>query len=230
MIRFEYGSTLKLSIKYLFITLYRIPAKPKKRRRSKKKKATAETLTESAAEQPAQEQSEAEQSAETASAEEAAPVDSGEKKKEKKQKNPSAPTLPEIVELVKVLVDSLCKPLRKLLRRIKISEFDIKIVCGGSDAAKAALKFGAVNIAVGNFLGFLDSFFTLKDPHVKIDVDFQSEETTAECSCTVKMCAMIFLMFVFTFLGRLIARVFRSDRIKAYIGRIRSKKPKHKVN
>lgn len=231
VISFEYGKGIRLRVRYLFLTLYRIPAKPKKAKK-KKKKADRET-EEVKAEQTEELSAEAAPVAPAEAAAEAEQKDGKKakkekKKKEKKPKDPKIPTLPEIFELVKVFVDSLCKPLRKLLKRIKICDFDIRMICGGDDAAKAALKFGAMNLVVGNALGFFDSFFTLKDPHVDINVDFQSEETETEFSCTVKMCAMIFLMFVFTFLGRLIVRVLRSDKIKGWLGRLTGKNKKKK--
>lgn len=224
VISFEYGKGIRLRVRYLFITLYRIPAKPKKKKKKKKNKK-AETESEKTEQTETENVTEAVPEAAETAAEEA-PAEDKKAKKEKKPKDPKIPTLPEIFELVKVFVDSLCKPLKKLLKRIKICDFNIRMICGGDDAAKAALKFGAMNLVVGNALGFFDSFFTLKNPHVDINVDFQSEETETEFSCTVKMCAMIFLMFVFTFLGRLIVRVLRSDKIKAWLGRVTGKKKK----
>lgn len=230
VISFEYGKGIRLRVRYLFFTFYRIPAKPKKAKKKKKKdepEPPEEAPLEKAEEIPTEELTEAANEAPA----ETEPKDDKKAKKEKKkkkQKNPKVPTLPEIFEFVKVFVDSLCKPLKKLLKRIRICDFDIRMICGGDDAAKAALKFGAMNLVVGNALGFFDSFFTLKNPHVDINVDFQSEETETEFSCTVKMCAMIFLMFVFTFLGRLIVRILRSEKIKGWLGRLTGKNKKKK--
>lgn len=214
VIRFEYGEQLYLRVRYLFITLYRMPAKPK---RAKKKRGKQEKKPEP----PKQEAAPPPE----ASLEKA----DKKKKKEKKEKNPKIPTLYEIFELVKVFVDSLSKPLKKLLRRIKILDFDLRMICGGDDAAKAAIKFGTVNLVVGNALGQLGSWFTIKDPHIDINVDFQSEKTTTQCSCTVKTSALVMLIFVFNFLGRLLWRVARNDRILGYLGRLKGeKKPKKK--
>ena len=105
--------------------------------------------------------------------------------------------------MVKLVLDSLGKPLKKILKRTRIHHLRLYIVCGGEDAAKAAIKFGTVNMLVGNALGWLGSFFTLKPvDEININVDFQSEETKAEASCTVKMPLYAALAFVFTLLGR----------------------------
>lgn len=122
-----------------------------------------------------------------------------EDKEEKKEK----PSLSEIMNLIKCVMNSLGKPLRKILKRTAFSHFTLKVVCGGEDAAKAALNYGRVNIAVGSALGMLDSFFTLKKvDDIDVSVDFYSETTTAECYVEVRLSPAAALAFVFTMLGR----------------------------
>lgn len=111
------------------------------------------------------------------------------KKKEKKKKAKSGKkkkkafdikslTFDDILELLKTVLTGTGKTLRKFLKRIEFSHLSLNIVCGGDDAAKAAIKFGAMNMAAGNLLGLLDSYFTLKPlDDLNISVDFQSEET-----------------------------------------------------
>lgn len=214
---FDYGETLRLRVRYLFFTLYQLPAKPKKRKKKKKeKKKQAEKKT---------------AVAEASSGQSAPSGQSAVKKKPKKQKLPKVvekPSLSEIFGMIKVAFDSLSKPLKKLCRRIKICDFDLKMICGGEDAAKAALNFGRMNLLVTNALGWIGSAFTLKTPHIDINVDFQSEETVTECSCSVKISALAALAFVFTFLGRLIVRALRSEKVKGYLGRMRGKPVKTK--
>ncbi len=224
---FDYGETLRLRVRYLCFTLYQIPAKPKKRRKkkkSRKKKKAAAKVSEQKTDQPQAGQAEP-------PVKSTAPPAKDEKKRGKaksKEKDPKKPTLSEIFELVKVAVESLSKPLKKLCRRIKICDFDLHMICGGDDAAKAALNFGRMNLLVTNALGWLGSFFTLRRPHIDINVDFQSEETVTECSCKIKLSALAALAFVFTFLGRLIVRALKSEKIKSYLGRLRCKTAKAK--
>ncbi len=222
VVYFDYGAELRLRVKYLFITLYRIPAKPKKRKKKKSKKKKDKAVEEKA---PAAGNGDipSETDAEKTDAE---PVKK--KKKEKKPKDPSKPDLFEIIELVKVGLESLSKPLRKLCKRIKICDLDIRMICGGDDAAKAALNFGRMNLLLSNALGWMDVAFTLKRPHIDINVDFQSEETVTECSCKVKLSALAALAFVFTLLGRFISRALKSEKIKAWLGRMKSKPAKKK--
>ncbi len=225
VIRFEYGEQLYLRVRYLFVTLYRLPPKLKKQKRKKAKKPSAVETTQAPSEPPKltleQKLEEIIKAEEKLQQERAA-------KSAKKEKNPKIPTLTEIFELVKAFVDSLSKPLKKLLKRIKIIDFRLEMICGGEDAAKAALKFGAVNLAVGNALGHLGSWFTLKDPSIDINVDFQSEQTKTECSCTVKLSALVLLIFVFSFVGRIVSRVIRNKVIRGYLGRLTARPKKAK--
>ncbi|MGN1423367.1 MAG: DUF2953 domain-containing protein [Oscillospiraceae bacterium] len=205
-LRFEYGDNIFLRISWLFITIVKIPAEKKKtRRRNKKVKKAAEkagAAAENIADASAGEASDlADSDRENAAA------------KPEKADKPAAdgdntvkknkPSLGDIFEMVKLVLDSLGKPLKKILKRTRIHHLRIYIVCGGEDAAKAAIKFGTVNILVGNALGWIGSFFTLKPvDEININVDFQSEETKAEASCTVKMPLYAALAFAFTLLGR----------------------------
>ncbi len=221
VILFDYGDSLHLRVRYLFFTLYQIPSKPKKRKKKKvRKKDKAAQVVKDV---PTEKNIAAESKPSAAAA-------SRPKKRRGKQKLPRVvekPTLSEILEMIKVAFDSLSKPLKKLCRRIKICDLDLRMICGGDDAAKAALNFGRMNLLVTNALGWIGSAFTLRAPHIDINVDFQSEETVTECSCKVKLSALAALAFVFAFIGRLIVRAFRSEKIKAYLGRVRGKPVKN---
>lgn len=199
VLRFEYGDKIFLRISWLFITIMKIPAKKKKaRRRNKKvKKAVEKTAADASAEIPDKAGGELENAADKPEKADK-PAAEGDNTVKKNK-----PSLGDIFEMVKLVLDSLGKPLKKILKRTRIHHLRIYIVCGGEDAAKAAIKFGAVNMLVGNALGWLGSFFTLKPvDEININVDFQSDETKAEASCTVKMPLYAALAFVFTLLGR----------------------------
>lgn len=136
-------------------------------------------------------------------------VEKVEKEAEKKSEKIS---LSEILDLVKTVMNSLGKPLRKILKRTEISRLTLNITCGGEDAAKAALNYGRMNILVGNALGLLDSFFTLKKINeVNVGVDFYNEKTTANCYLEVRLTLAAALAFVFTLFGRFVKNLL-SDK------------------
>ncbi len=144
-------------------------------------------------------------------------------KKEKKPKKPKKPkeekaedeeekpkkkislNLDDILALAKLALNSIGKPLRKILKRVEISHLSLDIVCGGEDAAKAAITYGAVNMAIGNLLGWFDTIFTLKPvDKLSVNVDFESEETTADAYVEVKLTVAAAFAFAFTLIGRVI--------------------------
>lgn len=196
---FDYKEDLILKVKYMFLPLVTIPAtKPKKQKSPKKEKKSKKK---------------SEETAEEASDEE--PKD-GEKTEEKKPKKKIAIT--DILEVAKLALDSLGKPLKRILKRTVFAHLAVRISCGGEDAAKTAIKFGLVNMAVGNALGWLDTFFTLKKPDdINITADFQSEETKIDCYCEISLVAAAALAFVFTFIGRAIKYYFTHNRTRAAI-------------
>lgn len=158
---FDYNGELALKVKYLCFTVVRIPT----RKASKPKKVKAEKAKKKKTSKE--------------------PKNAAEQKKGGLLKNL---TFDDILELLKQALTGIGKPLRKLLKSIVISHLSIVITCGGDDAAKTAIKFGAMNIAVGNVLGLLDSFFTLKPlDDLNIGVDFQAEKSLYDCYFEVRM-------------------------------------------
>lgn len=245
-VRFEYGEDIRLKISYLFITLVRVPQTKKKKtsRRKKRGKSSSknkgkESSAEKAAEEPAKGSSGKSELAEDKSAsakiEKTAPDSKDKKdkggnggkekdgKKDKGKDGKKKMSLGDILELVKLAVDSLGKPLKKLLHRTRILDFRLNIVCGGDDAAKAALNYGRMNIAVGAALGYIDTYFTLKDPSVSIGVDFHSEQTLTECSCTVKLSLLAALAFLFTTAGRALIYYLKNKRAAEAVGKLTAK-------
>lgn len=212
---FDYGEEITIKISYLCFTLFSVPAKPKKKKRGRKKSPAK-------AEESGGGQSGTNTSAETVKEQKSASPQGGEKKPDKAQKKEKL-TLDEILELVKMVVDSLGKPLKKLLKRMRISHLRVNIICGGEDAAKAAIRFGTTNIAVGNALGWIDTFFTLKTPDdIYIGVDFQSEETLTEASCVIKLSPLAALEFVLAFGGRALKNYSKGEKVRSAVAKLRA--------
>lgn len=183
----DYNESLVLKIKYMFFPIFTLPSKKKSAKKSKKKKKKKTDKDENS-----------------------------EEKSDNKSKKKLA--LGDILELVKLLLNSLSKPLKKILKRVEIDHLALNIVCGGEDAAKAAITFGAVNIAVGNLMGWLDTFFTLKPvDELSVNVDFESEETTADAYVEIKLTVAAALAFVFTFIGRAIKHYFTHEETREVI-------------
>lgn len=119
-------------------------------------------------------------------------------------------TFDDILALLKQALTGIGKPLRRLFKSIVISHLSIRITVGGDDAAKTAIKFGAMNIAVGNVLGLLDTFLTLKPlDDFNIGVDFQSEETLYDAYFEMRMSLFAAIVAVIR-LARVALKLFGS--------------------
>lgn len=173
--------------------------KEKKRLRELKKSGQADTVAEVNEEEIKTDFAES-----TVEAEEKKKKNPEEKRKEKEQKKREKEAkkkkLIETIDLVKLLVKSAGKPVKRLISHIRINDLYIDITASGDDAAKAALNYGKINIAVHNLLAFLYQFVRLKVKEINIDCDFESGKTDFMLYCKVKMristalgCAIWFL-------------------------------------
>jgi len=117
-------------------------------------------------------------------------------KKKKLEKN-----IPDLdINLIKMLVDSVAHPVKKLIRKIKITEFYIDSIVGGSDAAKAAINFGLQNAAVYAAIAWLKTVSNVKVEKINIQPDFMREDSEFTLHCKIKIktgtvivCALAFM-------------------------------------
>lgn len=79
----------------------------------------------------------------------------------------------KFITLFMLLADSLIW----LVKKIKLKRFGLDVICGGGDAADAAIEYGVVCSAVYPFIGYLETNF--KDAERALDVnigcDFENE-------------------------------------------------------
>ena len=178
---FDYNDSLALKIKYLCFTVVKIPKQKKKPKKPKKTKEKKDKKAEKAKSE----------------------KESDEKKKDEKKKfDIKSLTFDDYIDLLKTALSGIGKPLKKLFKSIAFSHMSIGIVVGGSDAARTAIKFGAINIAAGNVLGLLDSYFTLKPlDDMNITADFQSEKTLYDIYFEVRLSMFAALAAGFKLLG-----------------------------
>lgn len=192
----DYSGDLYMRVSALGFTIFKIPSE--KRKKSRKKGAKKRKNDED------EEQNEDKSS-----------------KKKKKEK----PTLSELLDLLKLVLNSLGKPLRKVLKRIDISHLDLVIVAGGDDAAKAAINYGAANYLLSVALNLCDEFFTLREPdEIRLDVDFYKEKTEVNCYVEIRLTVGSALAFVFTLLGRAIRYYLSHNESRSAIRKLAGKK------
>lgn len=189
---FDYNGQLALKIKYMCFTIIKMPKKkrakkPKKSRPSKKKEKKKDISAE-AADDKADGKSDKKDDRDKDKKDDNGKKDKKSKDGGKKKFDLKSLTFDDIIALVKLAFSGVGKPLRKLFKSIKVSHMSIRIVCGGSDAAVTGIKYGAINAVLGNVLGLIDSFFTLKPlDDMYITADFQSEETLFDVYFEVRL-------------------------------------------
>ena len=103
--------------------------------------------------------------------------------------------------------DSLSKPLKRLLKATRIYSFRLRVVCGGDDAAKAALNYGRISAVAGVVRAFLEGNFTVVKP--------------AECSFTAKLTPIAAVAFLFWVVGRAVRNYMQRDKAKIAIDKLR---------
>ncbi len=216
----DYCQDLRLKVSVLGITVFKIPSTKKKKRKKKKKSPQDEQSSES--EQPSgqadtQPDSNADDTAQQGGS--AKPEDD----KAKAKKKPRL-TLSEIIDLVKLVLDSLGKPLKKMLKRVSVSHFTFHALCGGEDAAKAAINYGTTNYLLGVLLNLFDEWLTLKTPdEIKVNVDFYKEKTEIEAYLEIRLTVGSALAFAFVLLFRAIRYYLSHDEAKSAIKKVTGK-------
>lgn len=224
---FDYNGELALKVKYLCFTIVRIPRKKRKPKKARKKSAKKDKTVNAVKDDKAEEKKSEEipeKQANTAKIE-----NKPEKKKTAKKSGEKKPlidlkslSLGDKIDLLKKLLSNVSKPVKKLFKRIVFSHMSIRIVCGGDDAAQTAIKFGLINMAAGNALGLLDSFFTLKPlDDMYITVDYQSEKSLYDCYFEVRMSLFAGFAGLFGLLGAFIKllRVYKKKQEKPKVGK-----------
>lgn len=85
------------------------------------------------------------------------------------------------------LIDGASPPVKRIIRKIRVNNLYVDYVVGGADAAAVAMKYGAVNAAVGALLGWLAEIVRLHKKEILIEADFAREKSDIFVYCDVKL-------------------------------------------
>ncbi len=188
-----YDKNPEITVKYLFLTLFRLPAKPKRKKKSKRKKRKeikAESIKENSGEEkseqsaePPTEEAQSVGKTETSDGNTAAP-----KGANKSTKPKMAFSLSDIdLEMIKDFVESASPPVKRLFKKIKVRNLYIDYVVGSDDAAKTAIKYGSLCALIYSTLKWLTLYFDVKAEEVNIEADFKAEKDDIFVYTTVKL-------------------------------------------
>ena len=106
--------------------------------------------------------------------------------KEKPPKKKSK--LPDIsFDMIRDYINSASPPIKRLFKKIRITDLYIDWVIGSEDAAATALKYGGICAAIYSLLEFLKAFFSVKIREVNIEADFEAEKDDIFAYITLKL-------------------------------------------
>lgn len=184
---------LDLKVKFLFITLF--PLKPRKPKKTKRKKK-AETIRENAENK--QVESPAPPTNETPKR---AAAESENKSKSVKNSTIKPKTAGFDLDMIMDYVRNASPPVKRLFKKIRVRDLYIDYVVGTDDAAKTAIKYGAICAAIYPVIEWLTTYFSVQARDVKINADFSRETDDIFAYCVVKLrlgtalfCAIWFLI------------------------------------
>lgn len=197
---------LDVKVKYLFFTLY--PRKPKQKKSPKeKKRKSAET-------KPAVKPAEAENSEPPEEPAEQEPVGSEIKRarNEKVPKKKKGKKLAFDLEQIMDYVRSASPPIKRLFKKIRVSDLYIDYVVATDDAAKTAIKYGTVCAALYPVIEWLTTYFTVRVRRVHVEADFSEETDDIFAYCKIKLRVSTALGCILWFGVRVIKTYFKYQK------------------
>lgn len=173
---------LDIKIKYLFLTLY--PRKPKRKKSPKIKKRK------SPEEKPTDEPDGAESGEPPEESAKQEPAGGEKTKRARKEKAPKKKKgkkfdfdLAQIIDYVR----SASPPVKRLFKKIRVSDLYIDYVVATDDAAKTAIKYGTVCAALYPAVEWLTTYFTVRVRRVHVEADFSKETDDIFAYCKIKL-------------------------------------------
>lgn len=196
----DYNDKMDLKVKYLFFTIY--PGKKKEPKKSAKKPDRSEKASEppDKSENISADRQNDEDDELDDESEEFFDPDSS-----KKEKGRSSAVLDKIKEY-KPLAAAAWKPLKKLLKTMKITGVDINIIAADEDAYEAAILYGNMNTLVYNVLALTKLMFKVKIKSISIGCRFNYPKTYCKISFKAELtpariiaCAAVLLYAYYKF-------------------------------
>lgn len=181
-VTFIYEKGIELTVKYLFITLFRFPAPKKKKKPKKAKKASSE---ESRSGSTSAEESESADGA--ADEEKSDETEDGVPEKTDKKAEKKKNGFKLDFGMIKDYIDSASPPIKRLFKKIRTRDLYIDWVVGSDDAAKTAIKYGTVSGTLYAVIKWLTMYFDVKPKEINIEADFGAEKDDIFVYCTIKL-------------------------------------------
>lgn len=102
------------------------------------------------------------------------------KKAKHKLEKPKPEGQPGTLTRLLSLMPTVIEAVRTLRRKIRIDDFDMTLIWGGSDPASIAIGYGQANAAVGMISPLMENNFIVKRREFHIDMDYGRTEPAVE--------------------------------------------------
>lgn len=124
------------------------------------------------------------------------PAQAREKPPKKKKSLPKF-TLDELFDLLDTALHALGKALRRLCRGVHFDPLELCVTLGGDgDPSKLAENYGYMNAALWTFMPRLEALFTIPDPCIAVNADFEGGPTRAEGRVGVRLRLMTLVIML----------------------------------
>ena len=192
----EYDEVFKYRVKYLFFTFVKNPLSPRQLKKKKKKELKAKKKKEKekrkkgahlaektdTKKQPAQAAKQAESETEQTEADHMQQP-SG----KAEEAAPAKPKMKFSFDLIKRIIGRASPHVKRIFKKIRLSNVAIDITVGGDDAAKVAIGYGVHCGAVHGLVTFLDNVISFKADRISVRADFGLEKSEYYAKATLKL-------------------------------------------
>lgn len=171
----EYDRVFNYRVKYIFFTFIKNPLSPrqekkkkKKELKAKKKKADEKEKKGGQTKQPPQKKKQPQDKTEEAAA-------------------PEKPKTKFSLDLIRRIIVRASPHVKRIFKKIRLSNVLIDITAGGDDAAKAAISYGIHCSAVYGLVEFLDSVISFSADRISVRADFDLPQNEYHIKGTIKL-------------------------------------------
>ena len=130
-------------------------------------------------------------------------------KRTKKEKKKLSYSPKEIYDFALEMLQGLSRPMKRIVKGIRISNLKLDFIIGGEDAFETALSYGRISGIVGYLIGLIQSLMTLRIKDVDIAADFDAKESTYNVKMLIKLRLGTFLIAAFSIFYKVLVNTIK---------------------
>lgn len=131
------------------------------------------------------------------------------KKRTKKEKKKLSYSPMEIYKFAVEMLEGLSRPMKRIVKGIRISNLELDFIIGGEDAFETALSYGRISGITGYLIGLIQSLMTLHIKDADISTDFDAKESTYNAKMLIKLRLGTFLIAAFSIIFKIFANTIK---------------------